>query len=368
MYYLNRISFFIFLIMYTLYSQSIINPQDPNIQYMGRIDKSSNDKVAFDWPGILIKTIFSGTSCKAVFEGVNCFDVFVDGKHIKTFSTKPQKQTYELVSGLSEGRHQLIISKRSESQNGASIFYGLILEKDQTLSPPPPLPDKKIEFIGDSYTVGFANEYLNRECPAGADDSIIFAATNTYKAFGPIVARAFGAQYHIIAISGKGLVRNYNNIDKGKEILYYYDKTLITPINNSSSPKWDFSQWKADVVVIGIGINDFQAEPPYADPNKFDSVYISLIERIRKQYPKVKIICCATKVYPTDALIPRVKAIVEQQKSKGYQDIWYFEYISENGALYGHPSIYDHQQIANNLIKLIAEATGWHRVDLKRGL
>ncbi|MCX7725811.1 MAG: GDSL-type esterase/lipase family protein [Chitinispirillaceae bacterium] len=359
---------FIFLLMCEIFSQSIIEPQHPNIQYFGRVDKTSKDRVAFDWPGILIRTVFSGPSCNAIFEGVNCFDLFIDGKHIKTFSTTAKKQTYQLISGLSDGKHQLLISKRSESQNGATIFYGFILEKDHSLFPPPPMPEKKIEFIGDSYTVGYANEYLNRECPSGAEDSIIFAATNTYKAFGPIVARAFGAQYHIIAISGKGLVRNYNNIDKGKEILYYYDRTLITPVNNSTSPTWDFSQWKADVVVIGIGINDFQADPPYADPNKFDSVYISLIERIRKQYSGVKIICCATKVYPTDALIPRVKAIVEQQKSKGYKDVWYFEYTSENGALYGHPSIYDHQQIANNLIKVIVEATGWNRVDLRRGL
>ena len=348
-------------------SRNLVPPDDPSIVYMGRVDRSKPEKTVFDWPGITISTVFEGTSCGAVFEGRNSFDAFVDGVHAGTFQTGPEKAAYPITKGLSDRSHRLLIVKRSESARIPSVFYGLLLDEGKKLAAPPPPADRKIEFIGDSYTVGFSNEYLSRECPAGRDDSIILAATNTNRAFGPRVAKAFGAQYHIIAISGKGLVRNYNGIDKGKELPRYFDKTLISSVNGSAPVQWDFSQWKADVAVIGIGINDFQADPPYADSAKFHAAYIGLIDRLRKEYPGVKVICCATKVWPTDALIPHVKGIVERQKKAGKTDVFYFEYFTENGALYGHPHIYDHQTIATALIPVVAKATGWHRTDMTRG-
>jgi lysophospholipase L1-like esterase len=355
-------------IMTTIVSaQNLISPSDPNIQYFGRVDRSVTGKVMFDWPGILIQANFNGTSCAAVLEGINCFDVYIDGVLEKNFKVTKEKAAWELVKRLTDRTHRLLIVKRSESASSPSSFYGLLLDKDRTLASLPPPPQRKIEFIGDSYTVGFANEYLNQASPLGKEDSIILAATNTYKAFGPILSRAFNAQYQVIAVSGKGLVRNYNGIDKGRELPALYDRTLVSSTNGGASGKWDFSSWKADVVVIGLGINDFQAEPPYADSATFDADYAKLIDRIRKQYPGVKIVCCATKVWPTDLLKPHVKAIAEKQKVQGHTDIRYFEYVSENGALYGHPHLYDHQAIAELLIPVISELTGWRRTDTMRG-
>ncbi|MBN1760959.1 MAG: hypothetical protein JW863_21710 [Chitinispirillaceae bacterium] len=359
---------YLLLMTTALFSKSLIPPDHPAIQYMGRIDRHAPDRVLFDWPGITIRTTFEGTSCAAELEGVNCFDAYIDGVLSSTFCCKTAKSIYQIAEGLTDRPHRLVLTKRSESAGAPSAFYGFLLDSGKTVTAPPPLSDRKIEFIGDSYTVGFSNEYMRMECPPGKDDSIMLSATNSYKAFGPLTARAFGAQYHIIAISGKGLVRNYNGIDKGRELPVYYDRTLISSVNKrDKSSRWDFSQWKADVVVIGLGINDFQGDPPYADSTKFDGAYIALIERLRKQYPGVKIICCATKVWPDDNLIPRVKAIVERQGTAGHQDVKYFEYHTENGALYGHPHIYDHQKVSRELIPVMAEVTGWHRTDMMRG-
>ncbi len=335
---------------------------------MGRTDQRSPGKVVFDWPGVTIRTIFQGTSCSAVMEGVNYFDAFVDGVLKATFCSKAAKATFLIAEGLTDRPHRLLIVKRSESAGAPSAFYGLVLDSGKTVSSPPPPSRRKIEFIGDSYTVGFSNEYLNRECPAGKDDSIMLTATNAYKAFGPLVSRAFGAQYHLIAVSGKGLVRNYNGIDKGRELPRYYDRTLISSVNSTvKSALWDFSRWQADVAVIGLGINDFQADPPHADSTEFDNAYLKLINRLRGLYPGVKIICCATKVWPGDELIPHVKGIVDRQKAAGKNDVFYFEYHTENGALYGHPHIYDHQKVAKELIPLVSSATGWRRTDMVRG-
>lgn len=358
-----------FTLMSTVpYAQMTISPTDPLIRYNGRVDRSLLERVQFDWPGITIEALFQGPSCRVILEGMNCFDGFVDGILKTTFCTGVKKESVEIAAGLTDRAHLLFLVKRSESVASPSIFYGLQLNDGKSLLELPSPPERKMEFIGDSYTAGFSNEYLRQECPPGKEDSIILATTNTNRAFGPIVARAFGAQYQINAISGKGLVRNYNGIDKGLELPAYYGKTLIASANSTdSSSLWDFSKWKADVVVIGIGINDFQGDPPYADSSEFDAAYHSFIEKLRKHYPGVKIICCATKVWPNDNFKSHVRNIVEQQKQKGETGIFYFEYQSENDALYGHPTIYDHTKIARELIPLVAKATGWRRTDMRRG-
>jgi hypothetical protein len=347
----------------TLNANSFITADNPDIQYFGRFDHSNPKKVAFDWPGVYIKATFQGTSCSVILEGQNCFDAFVDGNKTATISTGLNVDTFSIAKDLPNKAHDLLLVKRSESPLAPSFFSGLILDSGKTLVKKSAAPERKIEFIGDSYTAGFANEYPNRECPANKTDSIILTFTNTHKAFAALTAKAFSAQFQTIAYSGRGLIKNYNWIDKGKELLYYYDKTLMS----SDTKLWNFSSWKADVVVIGIGINDFQADPPYADPAAFDSTYSSFISRLRNQYPGVKLILCATKIWPTDSLIPRVKNIIEIQKKQGHKDIWYYEYATPNTALYGHPGIDDHKIIADGLIPIISKATGWKNTNIKQG-
>ncbi len=337
-------------------SANLIPPGDSNFQYFGRFDFSNPSEAAFEWPGVYIRAAFQGTSCKVILKGNDLYDLFIDDKPVAVIKSRPQTDTIIAANGLEDKVHQLLLKKRSESSS-PSFFKGLILDSGKTLLSPPAPPARKIEFIGDSYTAGFASEYTSRECPADKADSIITNFTNTNKAFGPQLASYFGAQYQINAISGRGLVRNYNGLNPGKELPFYYEKTLLS----SDGKIWDFSKWKADVVVIGIGINDFQADPPYADSTRFDSVYVQLLTKLRKNYPGVKFICCATKVWPTDALIPRVKSIVNSQKKSGHEDVWYYEYVTGNNALYGHPGIKDHQSIAKGLIPLITEATKWKK-------
>lgn len=353
---------FILTLSLTVYSMNLITPDNPGIQYFGRVDFSNPKKAVFDWPGVYLRFVFEGTSCSVILEGKNCYDLFVDGKKVSKIVAREKRDTIKLVDGLEDTKHLLVLKKRTESNFSPSVLYGFILDKDKKLLEPPSAPSRKIEFIGDSYTAGFANEFKGRECSAEKTDSVILQATNTNMAFGPLTAEKFGAQYQINAYSGKGLVRNFNGIDKGKEFLYYYDKLLISSMNNKGeSPKVDFSSWKPDVIVIGIGINDFQADPPYADSSVFDSVYINFLNRMRKINPGVKFICCATTIWPQNTLIPRVKNIVESQKSEGKKDIYYFEYSTENNALYGHPDINDHRKIAEKLIPLVAQITGWDK-------
>lgn len=342
-------------------SETVITADNQAIHYAGRVELSDKT-VRFDWPGIYIQTQFEGTSCKIIIEGRNTFDITIDNGSPSVITVGAEKDTFSIADNLSKGLHSLKIAKRSESNDHYSTFYGFILDKGCKLQKITAVPDRRIEFIGDSYTAGFGNEHAGRECAPDKADELLFTTTNTNKAFGPLIAAVFNCEYQINAYSGKGLARNYNGIDKGKEFLSFYDRTLQSTINTSKAFKaWDYKSWHPHVAVIGIGINDFQADPPYADSTLFDSTYAMLINKLRSEHKGVKIICCATQIWPKSTLIPRIQSIVSNQKSKGNNDIWYFEYKTENTALYGHPSIEDHKNLARQLSPLIAEITGWDR-------
>jgi lysophospholipase L1-like esterase len=341
-------------------SENFIPAGNASIRYFGRFDHSNPSEVSFDWPGVVITCRFEGTTCKAVLQGKNSFDVLIDDQYQKTITVTDQKDTLLLADKLNKGTHTVKIIKRSESNSNVSVFYGLLLDNKCKLQRLSSEPSRKIEFIGDSYTAGFGNEFPSCECKAEECDANVFSSTNTGKAFGPLIAGMFNAQYQVNAISGKGLVRNYNDIDKGKEFLFAYDKTLQSSINsNTKTPLWDFKSWHPKVIVIGIGINDFQADPPYSDSAIFDSTYTSFIKFLQSQHPGVKIICCATKVWPTNGLIPRIKKIVEDCNNSGNKNVSYFEFETDNTALYGHPSLKDHEKIAKELGPLVGAVAGW---------
>ncbi len=333
---------------------------DSAFLYSGRVDQSVSGEVSFDWPGICIRTSFEGTSCKAVLQGTCCYDVTIDEKLHSVIDVGDQKDTIALADKLPSGIHTLLIAKRSETNMHVCTFYGLIIDKNCKLIKTQIDLSRTIEFIGDSYTAGFGNEYPSRECAPEKSDEILLKSTNTNKAFGPVLAKSFKADYQVNAYSGKGLVRNYNGIDKGREFPVYYDKLYNSKVNTGTAvPLWNFSSWHPHVAVIGLGLNDFLAAPPYADSAQYDAAYAELLQLLREKHPGVKIICCATSVWPTQALIPRVKAVVANEKAAGRGNVFYFEYHTENTALYSHPSTEDSKKIARELQPLIAEITKW---------
>jgi hypothetical protein len=345
--------------------QNFISADDKRIQYGGRVDFSNPLEPVFDWPGIYIKAAFNGTSCKIALSGPNCFDAFIDGTFSAKIFSGIKKQIFTIGSNLVDSRHEMLLVKRTESHLSPSVFYGIYLDQKKELLGLPAPPDKKIEFIGDSYTAGYANEYGRPDCPLSESDAVLMEFTNTNKAFGPLTARAFGAQYQVNAYSGKGLVRNFNGIDKGKELPFYHDCTLISNCNRGKcAPKWSFN-WKPDVVVICIGINDFQGDPPHADSSVYERGYNRFVETLRMKYKTAKFILCATKIWPDNDMIPNVKKVIKDQHSRGFNDVWYYEFENANRSLHGHPGLEDHKNIAKGLISLISEIRGWDRIDIK---
>jgi hypothetical protein len=179
-------------------AQNKVAFNDPNISYEGRI-LYRTDAAELSWPGTSATIQFEGTTVSAVLQDLdtaNYYNVIVDNQVISKIHTKKQKKSYMLASGLSEGKHQVQLFKRTEWDKGKTLFYGFELPKGVNLLQPPAPKKRKIEFYGNSITCGYAIEDNS-----GKDRSDGFFQ-NSYLTYGAITARHFDAQYYSNSKSG----------------------------------------------------------------------------------------------------------------------------------------------------------------------
>ncbi|MGB3609941.1 MAG: GDSL-type esterase/lipase family protein [Cellvibrio sp.] len=339
-------------------------PQDPlipashhHIQYTGRIDFSTPGAPVFSWPGTMIQTGFTGRSLALVMDdhyGMNYFNVFLDQDWENPIVIKGEKgrKTYLIADNLTDGEHLLTLTKRTEGEEGATTFYGILLAEDGELTAPPPRPERRIEFFGDSITSGMGNEAPED----GPDDNK--AEKNNFLAYGAITARNLNAEYVSTSQSGVGLMASFVNFTMQE----FYDQ--LSAINNNDSV-WDFSRWTPHVVVINLFQNDSALVEQRLNPVPTDeqrvAVYYDFIKRIRSHYPEAFIVCTLGTM---DAAKPGspwpdyIHAAVEQWKTETADeriDVMIFEFKD----FYKHPRVHHHQENAEVLTAFIKEKMDW---------
>jgi len=328
------------------FASTLILPSEPNIRYIGRIDDSRADCYRFDWPGISIEAMFEGTSCAIQMRGAGeLFNVFIDDLPVKVIRTdSTMNKVYSLASGLKDTVHRLLITKRFMRKNAISEFRGIILDSGKTLLPLSPRPRYRIEFIGASTLNGFGNEASTLRC----DSAKIANLSNCFESYGPVAARLLGAEYAMIALSSKGVVRNWASpfISSFETFQGFYTRTL------SNEPlTWDYKRWIPHIVVVNLGTNDFSTRP-YPPSILFRNYYLAFLQFIYRIYPEVDIICLTSDKEPLRSLI---SDIVKQEKEQGNDRIHFFEYdpipTHERGCDW-HPNTVAHKKIA---IKLAAK-------------
>lgn len=268
-----------------------IPADDPALQYIGRFDQANPKQPRFDWPGCAIQVRFTGPSVSVKLSGGNNeFNVFIDEVARPRLSMESGKTEYVLASGLPAGEHTLLLTKRTEAYYGIVTFSGLVLADGQSVAAPPARPANRILFIGDSFTVGYGADATTLQCAS------LKPWDNNWLAYGPVAARAVGAEYSVQAISGLGMVHNYNDASpESKEPLpFFFDRTLA----GSDQPRWSFSSWIPHVVVVALGTNDFSTatKPSQA---QYASAYKAFVKKLRGHYPAAQIICLT---YPVDNL------------------------------------------------------------------
>ncbi len=304
------------------------------------------------WPGVSIYAEFTGTRIGVrMADDGHYYNVYIDGKFHSVFhGNRPEEADYALTDSLQDGPHTLLLTKRNCAQNKIYSFSGFLLDDGAQLLPPSRRAEtRKIEFVGDSFTVAEGNEATELNMPWEKT----FPVTDIDKGFAAIIARHFNAQYHTTARSGIGMVTDWSG-DHTLNLPDRFDRALM----DAPEPKWNFQQWIPNLVVICLGLNDHSGlkdkEGKVSAENSalYRKRYHDFLTTIRSVYPGVTILAVAAHV---EWIRENVQQVVNDERANGKQDIYYaqFDYFEGGYVANGHPSVATHEKIAAQLIEAI---------------
>lgn len=268
----------------------------------GRVIAEADGALTFGWPGVYFEGRFSGTGVRVRFEApAEYMRLLVDGQERLVF--KRPGLVDATLEGLAPGEHVVRLEKLTESQSGGGRFIGFYAVDGTPL--PIQARERRIEFIGDSYTVGYGNTSSTRTC----SQDEIHDRTDTQQAFGPRVANAFGADYRINAYSGFGVIRNYNGGVPELSLPTIYPRLKPDAAGAVETPGDD---WRPQIIVINLGTNDFSTplNPGERWPNgtafrdAYRERYIAFVRELHAAQPQARFILMGS-----DAFIGEVEQV-----------------------------------------------------------
>ena len=332
-------------------SKLVSLPND-NVCVLGRAD-IREDGIAFDWTNSGVLFRFRGTKAKFRFDvpALNqrlFLHIIVDGQWTRACVCEGSTEI-EAVA-LQEGEHKVHCVRITEVLDAVPlVIRDITLEgEDPVLLSKPILPERRIEFIGDSITCGFGllTDGLGQGYKTDEQDGAHTYAAQT--------AAYLMSQANFICISGRGVVRNCDDIE-APLIPEFFKWTTV-----SNPTPWDYSQYQPDVVVVNAGTNDADGDNP-TSKEKFKAGVLDFLKELRRVYPNAHIVWVYGMM---NTLMDDV--LTEALKEFGDEKAIYvpmetaFDRSSELGACY-HPNQRAHRRCAGVLIDVISDLTGWQR-------
>ena len=324
----------------------------------GRVE-TVGSAVQYTWPGVYFEGRFAGTGVGIVLnDATNDYDVQVDGASVATLVT-PGQTTY-WVNNLSNATHTVRLVKRTESPWAVGEFGGFVAATGGSILTKPTAKTRQIEFIGDSFTAGYGNMSSTRDCSSNGG---VTRNSDADYSFGALTAKSLNAEYQINAQSGLGMVRNYAGANAGTDFRTYYDRGL----QNIAGDVWaNPGTWKPQLVVVGLGINDFStslnSNEPWATTDAlaaaYSTAYQGFIDKLRTRYgSNTMIVVSATLLSNTTLFADTAKQIVADRNAQGDSRVSYWYYDDPSLDRLGcdwHPSAHDDQIISGLLNTYIA--------------
>lgn len=250
---------------------------------------------------------FRGTSLKAEFvsSAEYCYDE-IHRAWIAVYlgdSTEPYRRfpldreqgEYTLFESDQPTEARITVVKLTEEQFGTAGIKSLELGAADVISR---VPDsgRYIEFFGDSITAGYGNE---GELSHGFDTS----EENGYLTYAPITARALGADYSMVCVSGMGLTDSRTCSFVAGDIYSKTDAFI-------SDQEYGFER-QPQLIVVNLGANDsyyINKDSSYYD--LYESRYYDLLAEIRSKNPDAVIFCCICDYWK--ARMPQIERVIEK--------------------------------------------------------
>ena len=338
---------------------TVINPTDKNIQYIGRICFDNPERPRFTFPGTQINVRFTGTSLKLWAKPKSgYFMAQVDeAEAFKVALTGERDSVVTVATALPQGEHTLRLMYVVEGYELKPDFRGFILDKGAALLPPPALPERRIEFIGNSITCGYGNESIV------TSDPFEYETENHYLTYAQLTCRALEAQAHVVARSGIGVYRSYDGPKTGTPENVMTTEYEYTNLYDRSE-RWDFSRYQPQLVCINLGTNDLSTNN--YDVKLLKAAYKKFLSQVRSHNPKAKIVyLCGSMLGGKELEIAKktLNEVVDEANKAGDKEVYRFDFTPQTGDIrFGaswHPSVWQHQKMAAELTAYLRSLMQW---------
>ena len=338
---------------------------DPRVTYVTRAAVEGN-AVSFDWTGSYIRINFEGSylAIKLNDSGKDWFNLWLDNPNSpfadKVLTAKGDTTLVLCDPAMLKARygkrspkqHTVILQKRTEASQGRVTVQGILT--DGRLLQAEPVRERVIEFVGDSFTCGYGAENSKPEDPFRPEDE------NQNFTHAAIIGRYFDADILVMAHSGQGVNRNYNDGGRGYTQVDRYLRTF----DNSAPDDTDAAKWnpemfpvKPAITVIYLGENDFSRGRQPSE-RLFVEDYIRLLKEIKNFYGTEHPILCAA---PRIEVFEYVRAAVEKAglENVAYTGVFRKNFLFTETGSAGHPAYPAQLKIAHTFIPYISTLTGW---------
>jgi lysophospholipase L1-like esterase len=241
----------------------------------GRYVETETGGHQMGWPASGAEILFEGTELTvSLTDGGNgIMDVFVNGEE-SALKLKAGTHDYVLVDSEKTARFKVVLSRRTEVFDTGLFTLEAIETNGRFL--PQSEPSRKMLFIGDSITAGFGVRGDSKDCQYNP-------TTNApHQAYAALTAKGFEAAFQLIAISGRGVVHNWDG-NPAPVMPMQIDYALP-----DEGGVWDHQKFIPDVVVTTLGTNDWSVINPGQD--KFRSGYYDMLSNLRERFPNAYII------------------------------------------------------------------------------
>ncbi|RYZ04528.1 MAG: hypothetical protein EOO73_23110 [Myxococcales bacterium] len=350
-----------------------VPPRSPLVSYTGRVDCTAPGGPRLGFVGAAVHVRFVGRGLELLLKDfgggapqtTNYYDVSVDGGAPRLLEVSPARKRYDLCSGLPEGEHTVELFKRGEASPagfagaGHAQVLGFVLHGSRLL--PVALPDRRLEFVGDSITCGYGNEL---ETLSPQDEHYTSLRSNGHRAYGALTAARLGASYSAVAYSGRGMSRNYDGV-QGQLLPELYSTSVP---DDSTASRWEPAQYVPDAVIINVGTNDFST--PGVDRAEFIRRYSEFLARLRGYYPQALLVAALGPMLsdappPGEAPWSRARADVlaavdaRAKAGDGNIRVVFFEPQAPPFGEDWHPTAATHAKMAEHLAPLLKGWLGW---------
>ena len=331
---------------------------DPHLRLIGRADDHDPAHPRFAYPGTGIEFRFTGTSARLSIASDtpnSALTVVIDhGQPALKLLAKGDNDVV-LAASLDDFPHTVQLYKRTETWQGIVTLNGLTLSPGAALLDLPPLPTRKLMFVGDSVTCGVGIDN-NAQCTHDPQLPDI----NPYESYGMLLGRRLDADTQLVCYGGRGLERDYRGLTIAENVVNIPQfLTLAIP---SDKPEgrvpYDVNRFQPDAIVISVGTNDMNLEntKPLDEPT-WVAEYVAFLHQVRRDYPNALIFVTEGAIVTN----PKLAGMIQRAAAQSLDSRVIYapsQHYPGNGCN-GHPTGPQHQHMADDFEPVLRRALHW---------